>query len=92
MEYSTNKDNKLKIQNNENNVSIKSSIASNNSKDINQEINSYLLKNSYNHKSLITRNEFLNFDKRHSINIRNSYTSNSNMVILYPYKTKIFLL
>ncbi len=34
----------MKVQNNENNVSIKSSIASNNSKDINQEINSYLLK------------------------------------------------
>ena len=43
-EYGINKDNKLKVQNNENNVSIKSSIASNNSKDINQEINSYLLK------------------------------------------------
>ena len=34
-EYGINKDNKLKVQNNENNVSIKSSIASNNSKDIN---------------------------------------------------------
>ena len=85
-----NKDNKLKIQNNENNVSIKSSIASNNSNDINQEINSYLLKNSYNHRSLIGRNEFLNLDKRHSINIRNSYTPNSNIVNIYPYKTKNF--
>ncbi len=80
----------MKVQNNENNVSIKSSIASNNSKDINQEINSYLLKNSYNHRSLIARNEFLNLDKRHSINIRNSYTPNSNIVNIYPYKTKNF--
>ena len=31
-EYGINKDNKLKVQNNENNVSIKSSIASNNIK------------------------------------------------------------
>ena len=86
-----NKDNKkLKFQNTENNVSIKSSIASNNSRDINQKINSYLIKNSYNHSNLIGKKELLKFDKRYSINIRNSYTPNSNIVNIYPYKTKNF--
>ena len=84
-----NKENKLEFQNNENNVLIKSSIDSNNSKDINQEINSYLLKNTNNHKSAILNKEISNFNKRHSINIRNSYTPNSN-ILIYPYKTKNF--
>ena len=82
--------NKLKISKLSNNVSIQSSIDSKNSKDFNKEINS-ILKDVKKGQSLFLIEKNSPYNKRFSINImRNSFFPNSNLIKIYPYKTKNF--
>ncbi len=78
-----------KVSKKSNNLSIKSSIESKNSKDFNEEINS-ILKDVSKDQSLIS-NKKKNFNKRLSMNnMRSSFSHNSNLIDIVPYKTSNF--